>query len=77
MTRIFKNLLADRGLDESFLSPKYEDLFDPFLMLGMAKAVERIEKARDRGEKIIIYGDYDADGVTASTVSKSALDYFG
>ena len=77
MTRIFKKLLADRGLDESFLRPKYEDLFDPFLMLGMAKAVERIEKACDRGEKIIIYGDYDADGVTASTVCKSALDYFG
>jgi hypothetical protein len=39
MTRIFKQLLADRGLDKSFLHPKYEELFDPFLMQGMTKAV--------------------------------------
>ena len=77
MTRIFKQLLADRGLDESFLHPKYADLFDPFLMLGMTKAVDRIEKARDRKEKIIIYGDYDADGVTSSTVCRDALVNFG
>lgn len=77
MTRIFEQLLADRGLDESFLHPKYADLFDPFLMLGMTKAVDRIEKARDREEKIIIYGDYDADGVTSSTVCRDALVNFG
>ncbi len=77
MTRIFKQLLADRGLDKSFLHPKYEDLFDPFLMSGMSKAIDRIEQARDQKEKIIIYGDYDADGVTASTVCQNALTYFG
>ena len=77
MTRIFKQLLADRGLDKSFLHPKYEELFDPFLMQGMTKAVDRIEQARDSGEKIIIYGDYDADGVTSSSVCKTALEYFG
>ena len=42
MTSIFKKLLAQRGLDENFLYPKYEDLFDPFLMRDMKKAVERI-----------------------------------
>ena len=77
MTRIFKQLLADRGLDESFLHPKYEDLFDPFLMQGMSKAVDRIEQARERNEGIVIYGDYDADGVTSSTVCKNALTSFG
>ncbi len=77
MTRLFKQLLADRGLDESFLHPKYEELFDPFLMLGMSKAVDRIEKAKANNEKIIIYGDYDADGVTASTVCQNALTSFG
>lgn len=77
MTRIFKQLLADRGLDDGFLHPKYEDLFDPFLMLDMTAAVDRIEQAKNGGEKIIIYGDYDADGVTASTVCRSALEYFG
>jgi len=77
MTRLFEEILAKRGLDRSFLSPKYDDLFDPFLMQGMEKAVARIEEARDKGEKIIIYGDYDADGVTASTVCREALLDFG
>ncbi len=77
MTRILEELLAERGLDKSFLKPRYEDLFDPFLMLGMDKAVERIEKARDRGEKVVVYGDYDADGVTSSTVCREALLDFG
>ncbi len=77
MTRIFKQLLADRGLDKDFLQPKYEQLFDPFLMLDVEKAVDRIEQARDKGEKIIIYGDYDADGVTSSTVCQNALKDFG
>ncbi|MBP5634187.1 single-stranded-DNA-specific exonuclease RecJ, partial [Candidatus Saccharibacteria bacterium] len=70
-------ILAKRGLDKSFLTPKYEDLFDPFLMLGMKEAVTRIEVAHDKGEKIIIYGDYDADGVTASAVCCEALKAFG
>lgn len=77
MTRILNEILAKRGLDKSFLTPKYEDLFDPFLMLGMKEAVTRIEAARDKGEKIIIYGDYDADGVTASAVCYEALKSFG
>ena len=77
MTRIFDELLKQRGLNESFLRPKYEELFDPFLMQGVSVAVDRIEKARNDGEKILIYGDYDADGVTASTVLKSGLAHFG
>ena len=77
MTQIFENLLAQRGLGEDFLRPRYENLFDPFLMQGVTEAVERIERARDGREKILIYGDYDADGVTASTVLKSGLVYFG
>ena len=77
MTSIFKKLLAQRGLDENFLYPKYEDLFDPFLMRDMKKAVERIELAREKGEKIAIFGDYDADGVTASVVLYEALTQFG
>lgn len=77
MTGLFKKLLVRRGLDENFLYPKYEDLFDPFLMQDIEKAVGRIEQARDRGEKIAIFGDYDADGVTASTVMYEALTRFG
>ncbi|MBR3164124.1 single-stranded-DNA-specific exonuclease RecJ [Candidatus Saccharibacteria bacterium] len=77
MTRIFRELLKKRGLDVSFLRPQYEDLFDPFLMLGVKEAVKRIEVARERRERIVIYGDYDADGVTASTVMAEGLEYFG
>jgi single-stranded-DNA-specific exonuclease len=64
-----RDLLAARGLTklaeaEKYLHPSYErDLHDPFLMKGMKKAVERINKAITDNEKIIIYGDYDADGV--------------
>ena len=77
MTEIFKKLLAQRGLDENFLYPKYDDLFDSFLMLDMKKAVERIEVAKENDEKIAIFGDYDADGVTASAVLIEALTQFG
>ena len=77
MSDIFARILRQRGLDESFLTPRYEDLFDPFLMLGMNEAVERIEQARDGAEQILIYGDYDVDGVTSSTVLYTALTAFG
>ena len=77
MTELFSRLLRERGLDEHFLYPKYEDLFDPFELKGVKQAVERIEKAKDAGEKIVIYGDYDADGVTSSTLMRDALKYFG
>ena len=77
MTKIFEQLLKQRGLDESFLYPNYDELFDPFLLKDMRQAVDRICLARDKDEKVLIYGDYDADGVTASTVLKTALLDFG
>lgn len=77
MTSIFEKLLKERGLDERFLRPKYEELFNPFELKGMKEAVARIGQARDSGEKIIIYGDYDADGVTSSTLLRDGLKYFG
>lgn len=77
MTRIFKLLLAQRGLNENFLHPNYAELFDPLLMRDMKVAVGRIEQAKQRGEKIVIHGDYDVDGVTASTLLSEALVDFG
>ena len=77
MTRILEQLLKQRGLDDDFLMPDYNSLFDPFLMHGVKEAVARIEQAKNDGEKIIIYGDYDADGVTSSTVLFAALKDFG
>lgn len=66
-------LLLRRGIDSfdaarSFFRPQLEELHDPFLMLDMDKAVERIEAAIAAGEKILIYGDYDVDGTTAVSV---------
>lgn len=69
--------MRKRGFSQNFLRPKYEDLADPFLLPDMRKAVERIRRAIDGEEKVIIYGDYDADGVTASTVMTDALTLAG
>ena len=49
------------------------NLHDPFLLNGMAEAVERIEDALNNGEKILVYGDYDADGITSTTVMMNVL----
>lgn len=77
MSRLFDELLRVREFDASFLSPKYEDCCDPRWLPDMDKAVERIRKAVERGEKVLIYGDYDVDGVTASTVMYDTLRLAG
>ncbi|MBC7426656.1 MAG: single-stranded-DNA-specific exonuclease RecJ [Bacteroidia bacterium] len=64
------SLLLQRGVEtfdeaRKFFRPKLEDLHDPFLMKDMDKAVERLRKAVDSNEKIMIYGDYDVDGTTS------------
>ena len=73
MSKIFIQLLEKRGLDQNFLNPKYEQKVDPFLLKSMDKAIARIKQAINAHEKILIYGDYDADGVTASTVMEQTL----
>lgn len=73
MNKLFEQLLKKRQIDQDFLHPKYENLKDPFLLNDMEKAVERIKKAVSSQEKVMIYGDYDVDGVTASTVMEEAL----
>lgn len=77
MSKIFDQLVERRGFGGDFLRPKYEDCLDPGLLPGVKKAVERIKFARDRHEKCLIYGDYDADGVTASTVLFDTLKMVG
>ena len=68
--KVLANLLVQRGIDtyesvSRFFNPKLSDLHDPFLMKDMDKAVRRIDEAVSRGEKIMVYGDYDVDGTTA------------
>lgn len=63
-------LLVQRGVDtlekaQKFFKPSLNDLYDPFLMPDMDKAVKRLNKALGNKEKILIYGDYDVDGTTA------------
>ena len=67
---VIANLLAQRGVTnyaeaKAFFRPKLSDLHDPFLMKDMDKAVERLERAIDLQEKVLIYGDYDVDGTTS------------
>jgi single-stranded-DNA-specific exonuclease len=73
---ILKILLENRHIEdkEAFLNPDYNQLLDPFLMKGIKDGVERILKAQENKEKILIYGDYDVDGVTSSVLLKKTLD---
>ena len=62
----------------AYLVPDYErDLHDPYLMLDMEKAVERVKAGLKRGEKIIIYGDYDCDGIPGSVVLHDFFEKIG
>lgn len=75
---IVATLLLQRGIDtyeaaKTFFRPSFEDLYDPFLMKDMDKAVARIEKAIDHGEPILVYGDYDVDGTTSVALMSSYL----
>lgn len=71
-------MLVLRGVtnfDEAkkFFRPSLEDLHDPFLMKGMQRAVERLNKAINNNENILVYGDYDVDGTTAVSLMYSFL----
>ena len=66
-------ILKNRGIEnerdsEIFMNPSLDYLRDPFLMKDMAKAVDRIKKAMDNNESIFIYGDYDVDGVSSTSI---------
>ena len=75
-------LLVERGITsleeaEKFFHPSLKDLYDPFLMPDMDKAVERLNKAMGRKERIMVFGDYDVDGTTAvALVYKFLRQYY-
>ncbi len=80
---LFEQILAARGLSDAsvrqaFLSPDYAATkYDPFLLSEMDKAVERLVLARQKQEKIVIYGDYDIDGLSATALLLDAFHSFG
>lgn len=60
-----------------FLSPKLRELADPFLLPGMVEAVERLYRARTSAEPIVLFGDYDVDGVTSTTLLLEVFERLG
>jgi single-stranded-DNA-specific exonuclease len=76
---VLAELLVARGITQpedafTFLHPESTHLHDPFLMLGMTAAVERLEAAIARREPVLLYGDYDVDGTTAVVLLKTAIE---
>lgn len=69
--------ITDETAARRFLHPALEQLHDPLLMLGMSSAVERILRAVDQGERVLIYGDYDVDGTTGTVILRRALQLLG
>ncbi len=80
---LFERILTARGLTtraarQAFLQPDYTAVkHNPFLLPDMKKAVARLKQAREQGEKIVIYGDYDIDGLSATALLLDAFGKFG
>ncbi|MEH7390039.1 single-stranded-DNA-specific exonuclease RecJ [Bacillus sp. JJ1503] len=82
LTPLLASLLVNRGIEspelaQSFLFDDKQEFHDPFLLADMEIAVTRIKKAIDKEEPILIFGDYDADGVTSTTVMMKVLRELG
>lgn len=76
------SVLSNRGLKSeqkisSYLEPKYEDLADSKTFLNVTDAVKRIAEAKEKQEKIVVYGDYDVDGITATALMFEVLSKIG
>src|SRR5690242_23407 len=74
--------LVNRGVTEpdrvaDFLQPRLTQLSDPFLLPDMAAAVDRLFLARNRDEPLVIFGDYDVDGVTSTALLAEVLSALG
>ena len=82
LPQVLAELLLARGITtateaHAFLNPDSTQLHDPFLMLGMAAAVDRLESAIANHQPILLYGDYDVDGTTAVVLLKTAIEMLG
>jgi single-stranded-DNA-specific exonuclease len=79
---VMAQILINRGIKTpqdiyDFLNPKIADLSDPFELIGLRTAVERLQEAVKREEKVLVHGDYDADGLSATAILVSALKKIG
>lgn len=79
---LLAKILVNKGITEDeqiqiFLNPTRKNFYDPFLLTDMEKAVDRIIKCINEKESIVIYGDYDVDGITSTTVLKKFLEARG
>lgn len=82
LSPLISALLISRGYGDAasadrFLNPAYEHLHDPYLLKDMDRAVKRILRAAETGEKILVWGDYDVDGTTGTVVLRKALEMIG
>ncbi|MEY2428796.1 MAG: single-stranded-DNA-specific exonuclease, partial [Verrucomicrobiota bacterium] len=82
ITPLLAQCLLNRGLNEkttigSFLQPRLRQLADPFLLPNMTAAVERLFRARESQERLVIFGDYDVDGVTSTALLIEVLRGLG
>lgn len=82
LSSVLAKIMVSRGIDDvekarRFLNPGKKNFYDPFLLSGMQSAVERITAARDAGERVVVFGDYDVDGICASTIMFNALKRYG
>lgn len=74
---LFGRGLRDKESITRFMNPSKSHFVSPFKMSGMTEAVKLITRARDEGWAVLVYGDYDADGICASTIMSGALRDFG
>ncbi|MBQ8885717.1 MAG: single-stranded-DNA-specific exonuclease RecJ [Clostridia bacterium] len=82
LTEHITRILYARGIDtaekiERFMNPTKANFLSPFLMRGMREATEMLTEARDEGKTVVVFGDYDADGICASAIMYHALKAFG
>ncbi len=79
---IIAQLLVNRGIDEKeealrFMYGTLDDVYDPFQLQGMPAAVDRLRKAASQGENVLVFGDYDVDGVLSVVILSRALSILG
>ena len=79
---VIARLLVLRGIDTAdeagrFLDPRIDHLHDPFRLADLPLAVDRLQRAIEKGERIAIHGDYDVDGVTSTVILRRVLDLLG